>query len=322
MTAGRITIGIVHPAPRRSRTGNRVTALRWASILRRLGHRVFVERRWSGRPCDLLVALHASKTLDSMRAFRSAHPETPLIVAGTGTDLYEPSGAGEAEGLGLATRVIVLQPLALESLPSSVRARGRVLYQSVRLPHDLPGPTAGENFEVAVIANLREVKDPLLPARACALLPSSSHVSVLHAGGILDARLGREAHQLAASEPRYTFLGELAHHAALQLLARARVIVLPSRNEGGANVLSEALALGQPVLATRIPGVTGLLGDDHPGLFEVGDANALATCLLRAECEPAFLEELKRRSRGLAPLVAPEREERDWRTLLRELLPV
>jgi hypothetical protein len=93
MTAGRITIGIVHPAAPRSRTGNRVTALRWASILRRLGHRVFVEGRWSGRSCDLLVALHAAKSLDSIREFCSAHPKAPLFVAGTGTDLYEPSDA-------------------------------------------------------------------------------------------------------------------------------------------------------------------------------------------------------------------------------------
>ena len=96
-------------------------------------------------------------------------------------------------------------------------------------------------------------------------------------------------------------------------------MVVPSRSEGGANVITEAFALGTPVLASAIPGNTGLLGEGHPGLFQPGDAEGLARLMLRVEGEPPFAEELTRRSKERAALAAPEREAAAWLDLLQEL---
>jgi len=41
-------------------------------------------------------------------------------------------------------------------------------------------------------------------------------------------------------------------------------------------VIIEALASGTPVLASRIDGNLGLLGDDYAGVFEPGEATGLA----------------------------------------------
>src|SRR5438128_2604207 len=79
---------IVCPARTGTRHGNRVTALRWARILRSLGHRVAVHEAFRGRPPDLLIALHARKSAASALGFRARRPEAPLIVALTGTDVY------------------------------------------------------------------------------------------------------------------------------------------------------------------------------------------------------------------------------------------
>ena len=51
---------IVTPAGAGARNGNRHTALRWATLLRKRGHRVRVALAWNGEPCDALIALAAS----------------------------------------------------------------------------------------------------------------------------------------------------------------------------------------------------------------------------------------------------------------------
>jgi glycosyltransferase involved in cell wall biosynthesis len=134
----------------------------------------------------------------------------------------------------------------------------------------------------------------------------------------LDNQEAGAARREQAGNPRYCWLGPLPRWRALRLLARARALVLTSRLEGGANVVSEALACKVPVLSSRIPGSTGILGSAYPGYFEVGDTRGLADLLARAENQQAFLADLRRRCRSLASLVSPARERESWRKLLRE----
>lgn len=95
--------------------------------------------------------------------------------------------------------------------------------------------------------------------------------------------------------------------------------MLSSRMEGGANVLSEAIAASVPILASRIDGNVGILGADYPGYFEVGDTTQLARLLTLAETSPGYLAELKAWSKGLANLADPAREEQAWSDLFSEL---
>jgi glycosyltransferase involved in cell wall biosynthesis len=89
--------------------------------------------------------------------------------------------------------------------------------------------------------------------------------------------------------------------------------------EGGANVVGEAVVAGVPVLASRIPGNVGLLGERYDGYFEVGDTRGLAMLLDRCETELPFLQRLRRQLQSRRPLFAPARETRSWRRLLAEL---
>ena len=317
----RVQVCVVTPAPRGSRSGNRVTALRWALMLRSLGHSVRMAERWDGRPCDLLVALHATKSGTSIRAWRAADPAAPLIVGATGTDVYAdlPHGNETADALRLANRIVVLQPAALRELPEDVRDVARVVYQSSPRRERAAFDEAG--FQVCFLGHLREVKDPFLLAEAVRRLPDTSRLQVVAAGATLDPGAREHAERESRENPRYRWVGALPHREALRLLARSRLLALTSRCEGGANVISEALAAGVPVISTRIGGTTGLLGDDYPGLFPPGDAAACAELLTRAETEPAFLAELEERCAARAALLEPEREREAWRALLRELFP-
>jgi putative glycosyltransferase (TIGR04348 family) len=311
---------LVTPAPPGSRAGNRVTALRWAGILRELGRRVLVRQEYTGEPCDLLVALHALRSFPSVERYRSARPDAPLVLALTGTDLYGSihTHADARRALDLASRLVVLQPLGLAELPEGVRGKARVIYQSVPAPRVRPAPRA-DAFEVCVLGHLRSVKDPFRTALATRLLPASSRLRVLHLGAALDPPMAEQARAEEAANPRYRWLGEVPRWRALRVLARCRLLAQTSEMEGGANAVSEALAAGVPVLASRIAGSVGMLGEDYPGFFPVGDTGALARLLGRAEGDADFYRALADECARLRPLVDPARERRSWEELLREL---
>lgn len=248
-------ITIVSPGRPGLDTGNQVTARRWARLLRDLRHQVRVQPEYDGWPADVLVALHARKSFPSLEGFRRDRPGRAVIVALTGTDLYgDIRNSGEARrSLALADRLVLLQPAGLEELSRPARAKARVIHQSATRPRG-HFPPRKDAFEVVVLAHLRAVKDPLRAAPAARLRRASSRLRVVHAGAALSAEAARAARREQASNPRYRWLGPLPRWRALRLLARARALVLSSRLEGGANVLSEAVACSVPVLCSRIPG--------------------------------------------------------------------
>ncbi len=302
-------IQIITPAPAGSLTGNRITAERWGGFLSELGHEIGIHERYDGSACDLLIALHARRSAESIASYRRDRASGPLVVALTGTDLYEHIHVDEIarRSLDLATHLVVLQDRGVDSLPESVRGKAHVIYQSVAPGRSVREPVA-DTFQVCVLGHLRPVKDPLRTALATRELPVHSRIRVLHAGGSLDDMSARAARAEMAGNPRYVWLGELPHEQALELLARSHVHVLTSRMEGGANAICEAIVLGTPTVATRIPGTIGLLGEDHEGFFEFGNTAQLAALLERTESDEAFYNRLLRQCKRRAFLFEPQRE--------------
>jgi glycosyltransferase involved in cell wall biosynthesis len=136
----------------------------------------------------------------------------------------------------------------------------------------------------------------------------------------MDPGLVEQARREQAENHRYRWYGELDGAAARELLASADVLACTSISEGGANVVTEAVALGVPVIGTRIDGNVGLLGSDHPGLVPVGDDRAFADLLERIERDPDLLAALQRRTDELQPLTDPAVEQAELSSLVDRLL--
>jgi putative glycosyltransferase (TIGR04348 family) len=279
-----------------------------------------LDKRYDAGNCDLMIALHARRSFESIQRFRELHPELPLIVTLTGTDLYRDiqTNAKAKKSLDLATRLIVLQSMGLAELPKNLRSKTRVIYQSApRLNGHVPDTRDG--FRVCVIGHLRPEKDPLRTAMAVRQLPASSRVHVIHIGRPLTQELRQRARAEVSRNPRYQWLGELPHWKTRRILASSHLLSLTSRMEGSSNVLVEAIASSVPVVASKIPGLMGTLGKNYPGYFSVGDERELARLLQKAESNQKFYDRLKTRCTHLLPLVDPARERNSWEQLLQEL---
>jgi putative glycosyltransferase (TIGR04348 family) len=292
-------------------------------MLRSLGHRVEIDHHLEdarvGAEADMLILLHAAKCAAAARIYRKNYPDRPLIVALTGTDLYRDLDTQPRahRSLELADRIVLLQRAGLSDLDPAVRRKCRVIHQS-SVPVRVAGYSFDRYFHVCVVGHLRAVKDPMRCAMAVRRLPDESKIRVTQIGRAMTDHFARAALREDRSNPRYAWLGEFSHARSRKRIAQSHLLVLTSRMEGGANVISEACVAGVPILASSIEGSVGLLGRDHPGLFEVGNTKELRGLLLRAESDRKFYRRLRQASLRVAPQFAPKLEREAWRTLVND----
>ena len=133
-------IQLVTPAPLRLNNGNKITALRWARIFRKLGHRITITQNYDRSSCDLLIALHARRSADSIRTFHKLHPDLPQ----TRLWGYRDSAAGAAQrhlgGLIIAARGTASRLRFTNTLPPQniLRPGAYDVFISVGDPTGLP----------------------------------------------------------------------------------------------------------------------------------------------------------------------------------------
>ncbi len=317
---------IVTPALADANNGNWQTARRWARLLS--GHyRVRLARAWPGEgqaahADDLLLALHARRSAASVAAWAEAFAQRPLVLALTGTDLYRDIAhdASAQRSLALAQRLIVLQDQGPLALPVALRDKARVVLQSCSARQ--PVAKTDAHLRALIVGHLRDEKDPRTLLAAARRLQPDEGILIDHIGHALDPALAGAAQATAQQCPHYRWLGGLAHPATRSRIQRAHLLVHPSRMEGGAHVVMEAVRSGTPVLASHIPGNVGMLGADYAGYFPPGDATALVA-LLR-ECRDDLVQgggrlaQLQAQCALRAPLYDPRAEQAALRQVLGE----
>jgi len=314
--------------------GNHSTVRRWRSILRELGCEVVIHRirdpQRGPLPCgDLLIALHAGHSHRAILRWKKRDEKLPVVVAVSGTDLYIDLPAAKTaakrviESFNAADHLVALHRGVEDQLPGAVgrRLKGRVHYipQSAR-------PLSGgrrpieSRLRLLVVGYLRRVKDPFLPLEALELLPDplpdGTRAEVVHLGGIHERSCQERAICATRDQPRWRWLGPVSAARVRGYLATSHLLVHPSLDEGGANIISEALVAGIPILASDAPGNMGLLGDRHPGIFPRKDAAELARLVMKYKHDPRYRRSLEESSRQLGRGHFRSVETARWKRLL------
>ena len=216
-------------------TGNEVTARRWEEVLRKLGHDPVVLEQYGNEEADLLIALHARKSSASIEAFKESFPAKPLVVAMTGTDLYQdlPDDETVLRSLEIATHIVVLQPgwarysqriappeddsdLSIRASRSCARSRKRPIVSR---------PASWRIFAMSRTRCSRPKPRP------CS---ESVRVQVVHAGAAGFSEMEKRAKDAATKNARYRWIGPVPHEEARLLIARSHILLLTSHSEGGA----------------------------------------------------------------------------------------
>ncbi|HEV8336483.1 MAG TPA: glycosyltransferase family 4 protein [Candidatus Polarisedimenticolia bacterium] len=134
-------------------------------------------------------------------------------------------------------------------------------------------------------------------------------------------------------EERVDFVGAIPNSAVAGYLAAAQVVVFPSTMESTSHACLEAMAMGRPVVASRLGGLEELLGEgdrgvlvelmesgestyDAPALLSSGAAARLAGAILRLLLDPAEAERIGAAGRRYAL------DHFDWNVLVERILEV
>ncbi len=267
-----------------------------------------------------MIALHARRSAAAVQAWRQAHAQRPLVVVLTGTDLYRDiaTDADAQRSLQLADRLVVLNECGLASLPAELHAKTVVCLQSSPARKALA--KTPRHLRALMVGHLRDEKHPQTLFEAAALLASRQDILLDHIGAALDPALGAAAQACTQRFPQYRWLGGLPHAVARRRIQHAHVLVHTSRMEGGAQVLIEAITSGTPVLASRIDGNLGLLGEGYAGIFDVGDSAGLAALLQQCRDDAAMLPRLQAQCAARAGLFSPLHERQTLQRLMSGLL--
>jgi glycosyltransferase involved in cell wall biosynthesis len=178
---------------------------------------------------------------------------------------------------GAAETHLAVSAAVRESLPARIRARTRVVRYGVdtaevkregehRFEQRRELGVSDAEILIGTVANLRVTKGyPDLLVAAQAVLRDNDQVRFVAVGrGPLERDL-REQHARLGLGDRFQFLGYRPD--AVRVMSAFDVFCLPSRHEGLPIALMEALALGLPVVATRVGGVAEVVTDGHDAVL-------------------------------------------------------
>ena len=287
-----LLVSQMYPGPDAADLGTFVAQVERALVLR--GHeieRAVLDTRAGGKARYLALARRAARAakpdvvyahfLVPSGLIAALAGRAPLVVTAHGRDVRN---IGELPGIGAATRLVVRRAATvicvseylrreLETrLPDAV-GKTQVVSSGVDLERFALAPAPDGPTRFLCVGALTERKNVVRLADAFARLDGGAELAFVGDGPLRAHLEGRE---------RIRLHGRVPHDAVPELLAGAHVLCQPSVLEPLGQSLLEGMAVGRPVVATRIGGPPELVPPDAGVLVDPLDLEALARGLRRA----------------------------------------
>jgi len=315
-----VNILINSPYSLDSLKGNAVSAIRIASLLCDAGHEATAISTTQPPAADVLIALHLFKSNDCVQSFRETSPTSPVVVYLTGTDIYQGLEEDPERAkllLEQADALVLSQQASKRVLPAELHSKCSIIYSSIELPTYLPNipNLQNDHTHIVIASHIREVKNPLIIPQALSLIPDAK-VKVHLLGDALDIELGEQVKLATTSDSRFVWHGPLDRETTLAWMKAADYTLNTSFQEGGANSIAESICVGTPVLASKIDGNVGFLGDNYPGYFDPYEPESLASLTKQVLGDTQLSEQLQRTCSNRSHLFTRTQEQQGWDNLV------
>lgn len=286
--------------------GNATTAKRITTGLKEKGIYVHVfaydEETWTTaharklQQCDLVHILHFSRFLRWNKTVKLVI-EQPLIVTSGGTDVNAHLDVKHTETIAFlqqADAVTVFTEDAKQKLEAYSKRKVSVIPQSVWLPHERQKRVGQEGDpHVLLPAGLRQVKDVFFALSSLKklhnLYPSLMFTII---GEPLEADIVDKVKEIEATNPWVTYKKPVPLEEMAALYEQATIVLNTSISEGQTSVLLEAMYVGVPVIARKIPGNKSIVTHHQNGwLFQTEEE--LYHCMLEALRKPGLYKKMQ-----------------------------
>lgn len=245
--------------------------------------------------------IHSNGWLTNIVARLAARGSRPMVVNSVLVDPDAPRLSGASRGEQVARNALdkrtIRRPDALAPITNAVAAKLEALGAPPERITVIPGSVDADGIRAAAesespgfergpdcryvgtVGRLEAVKGAEVFVRAAAVV-AQSHRDVrfvIGGAGSLDGDL-RAASVALRLSTRLDFLGKVPSAAAT--FAALDIVVVPSLSEGFGIVAAEAMALGKPVIASRVGGLPEVVEDGVTGiLVDPDDPAALASAI-------------------------------------------
>lgn len=200
-----------------------------------------------------------------------------------------------------------------------------VIHNPIDLPREPLALTAAKRYDLVAVGNNRPVKDyPWLIEVLAEVKRRRPRLRAALVGSGLAQALGPRLAELGLADA-VDMPGHLGEEGLAEVYAASRALILTSRLEGLPMVALEAMAMGMPVVASRVGELPWLISEGREGRFAPhGDTAAMAGAVLEVLEDESRRQEMALFARGrieaLLPEFAPKAIGAAWARLIRGAL--